>query len=148
MQNNNHPIPLRSMTNTHLHSEKYNNVNFIFETTKTINIAREAVLVTKWIFFILSNWCIYHKSYHLKATRAIYRETRQLAKIKNQKKIENLWFSIFFKKTVLKTTNIQVFKNSTLHRKISRLDGGGLLQKLSVTISSNIHCTITQNHCW
>ena len=54
------------------------------------------------------------------------------------KKIENLWFSIFFKNTVLKTTDIQVLKNSTLHHKISRLGGGGLLQRLSVKISSNI----------
>ena len=63
-------------------------------------------------------------------------------------KNENLWFSIFFKNTVLKTTDIQVLKNSTLHHKISRLGGGGLLQRLSVKISSNIRYTITQSHCW
>ena len=37
---------------------------------------------------------------------------------KNEKKIENLWFSIFFKNTVLRTTDILVLKNSTLHHKI------------------------------
>ena len=63
-------------------------------------------------------------------------------------KTENLWFSIFFKNTLLKTADIQVLKNSTLHHKISRLGGGGLLQRLSVKISSNICYTITQNHCW
>ena len=63
-------------------------------------------------------------------------------------KIENLWFSIFFKNTVLKTTDIQVLKNSTLHHMISGVGGGGLLQKLSVKISSNIRYIITQNHCW
>ena len=36
-------------------------------------------------------------------------------------KNENLWFSIFFKNTVLKTTDVQVLKNSTLQHKISRL---------------------------
>ena len=60
---------------------------------------------------------------------------------------ENL-LSIYFKNTVLKATNMQVLKNSTLHHKISRLGGGGLLQRLSVKISSNIRYTITQSHCW
>ena len=32
---------------------------------------------------------------------------------KNEKENENLWFSIFFRNTVLKTTDIQVLKNST-----------------------------------
>ena len=64
-----------------------------------------------------------------------------------RKKIENLWFSIFHKNTVLKTTDIQVLKNSTLHHKISRLCGGGLLQRLSVKTSSNILYTVTQSHC-
>ena len=63
------------------------------------------------------------------------------------RKFENLWLSIFFKNTILKTTDIQVLKNSTLHHKISRLGGGGLLQRLSLKISSNIHYTITQSHC-
>ena len=36
-------------------------------------------------------------------------------------KNENLWFSIFFKNTVLKTTDVQVLKNSTLQHKISSL---------------------------
>ena len=35
---------------------------------------------------------------------------------------------IYLKNTVLKTTDIQVLKNSTLHHKIPRLGGGGLLQ--------------------
>ena len=64
-----------------------------------------------------------------------------------RKKIENLWFSIFHKNTALKTTDIQVLKNSTLHHKISRLCGGGLLQRLSVKTSSNIRYTVTQSHC-
>ena len=64
-----------------------------------------------------------------------------------RKKIENLWFSIFFKNTVLKTTDIQVLKNSPLHHKISRVGDGGLLQMLSVKISSNIRYTITQSRC-
>ena len=63
------------------------------------------------------------------------------------RKFENLWISIFFKNTILKTTDIQVLKNSTLHHKISRLGGGGLLQRLSLKISSNIRYTITQSHC-
>ena len=63
------------------------------------------------------------------------------------RKFENLWLSIFFKNTILKTTDIQVLKNSTLHHKISRLGGGGLLQRLSLKISSNIRYTITQSHC-
>ena len=63
------------------------------------------------------------------------------------RKFENLWLSIFFKNTILKTTDIQVLKNSTLHHKISRLGGGGLLQRLSLKISSNISYTITQSHC-
>ena len=53
---------------------------------------------------------------------------------KNEKKIENSWFSIFFKHTVLKTTDIQVLKNSSWHYKIPRLGGGGSLQRLSVKI--------------
>ena len=63
------------------------------------------------------------------------------------RKFENLWLSIFFKNTILKTTDIQVLKNSTLHHKISRLGGGGLLQRLSLKISSNIRYTVTQSHC-
>ena len=63
------------------------------------------------------------------------------------RKFENLWLSIFFKNTILKTTDIQVLRNSTLHHKISRLGGGGLLQRLSLKISSNIRYTITQSHC-
>ena len=63
------------------------------------------------------------------------------------RKFENLWISIFFKNTILKTTDIQVLKNSTLHHKVSRLGGGGLLQRLSLKISSNIRYTITQSHC-
>ena len=60
---------------------------------------------------------------------------------------ENL-LSIYFKNTVLKATDMQVLKNSTLHHKISRFGGGGLLQRLSVKNFSNIHYTITQSHCW
>ena len=67
---------------------------------------------------------------------------------KHVEKNENLWFSIFFKNTILKTTDIQVLKNSTLHHNISRPGGGDLLQRLSVKISSDIRYTITQNHCW
>ena len=58
-----------------------------------------------------------------------------------------MFFNIF-KNTILKTTDIQVLKNSTFHQKISRAGGGGLLQSLSVKISSNIRYTITQSHCW
>ena len=61
---------------------------------------------------------------------------------KNDKKNENLWFFNSFENTVLKTTDIQVSKNSTLHHKISGVGGGGLLQKLSVKFSSNIRYTI------
>ena len=67
---------------------------------------------------------------------------------KNEKKTEILWFSIFFKNTVLKANDIRVLKNSTLHHKISTLGGGGLLRRLSVKVSSDIHYTITQSHCW
>ena len=63
-------------------------------------------------------------------------------------KNENLWFSIFFKNTVLKTNDVQVLKNSTLQQKISRVGGEGLLQRLSVNIASNIRYTITESHCW
>ena len=54
---------------------------------------------------------------------------------KNEERIENLWFSIFFKNTVL-TPDIQVLKNSTLHHMITRLGGGGLLQRLPVKVFS------------
>ena len=54
----------------------------------------------------------------------------------------------FFKNTVLKTSDIQVLRNSTLHHKISSAGGAGLLQRLLVKISSNIRYTITQSHCW
>ena len=67
-----------------------------------------------------------------------------------RKKLKIYEFQFFFKNTALKTTAIQVLKNSTLHHKISWLGGGGLLQKLqklSVKISSNIRYTITQSHC-
>ena len=63
------------------------------------------------------------------------------------KKIKNSWFSIFFKNAVLKATDIQVLKNSTLHHNISSLGGGSLLQRLSVKISINICYTITQSNC-
>ena len=56
-------------------------------------------------------------------------------------------FQFFSKNAVLKTTDIQVLKNSTLHHKISGLGGGGLLQRLSVKSSSNIRYAITQSHC-
>ena len=52
---------------------------------------------------------------------------------------------MFFKNTVLKTTDTQVLKNSTLHLKISRFGSGGLLHRLLVKISSNIRYTITQS---
>ena len=65
-----------------------------------------------------------------------------------RKKIKNSWFSIFFKNAVLKATDIQVLKNSTLHHKISSLGGGSLLQRLSVKISINTCYTITQSNCW
>ena len=64
-----------------------------------------------------------------------------------RKKLKIYGFQFFFKNTALKTTDIQVLKNSTWHHKISRLGGGDLLQGLSVKISSNIRYTITQNHC-
>ena len=41
-------------------------------------------------------------------------------------KIKNIWFSVQFlkkKNSVLKTTDTQVLKNSTLHHKISRFGG-------------------------
>ena len=60
-----------------------------------------------------------------------------------KKKLKFYGFQFFFKNTVLKTT----LKNSTLHHKISRLGGGGLLQRLSVKISFHIRYTIPQNHC-
>ena len=60
-----------------------------------------------------------------------------------RKKLEIYGFQFYFKNTVLKTTDVQVLKNSTLHHKISRLGGGGLLQRLSVKISSNIRYTVT-----
>ena len=63
------------------------------------------------------------------------------------KKVEDVWISIFFKNIVLKTTDIQVLKNSTLYHKISRLGGGGLLQRRSVKISINLRYAITQSHC-
>ena len=47
------------------------------------------------------------------------------------KKCDNLGTKnekIYLKNTVLKKTDIQVLKNSTLHHKIPRLGGGGLLQ--------------------
>ena len=65
---------------------------------------------------------------------------------KKKKKNENLWFSIF-PKTLRKTTDGQVLKNSTLHHKISRRVVGGLLQIPSAKSSSNIPYTITQRHC-
>ena len=79
--------------------------------------------------------------------RAVLKKGRHF---RDQECGENCKFMVFnfFKNTVLKTTDIQVLKNSTLHHKISRLGGGGLLQRLSVKISSNIRYTITQNHCW
>ena len=64
-----------------------------------------------------------------------------------RKKIKNSWFSIFFKNAVLKATDTQVLKNSTLHHNISSLGGGSLLQRLSVKISINICYTITQSKC-
>ena len=41
-----------------------------------------------------------------------------------RKKPENVWFSTFFKNTLLKTTDVEVLKNSNLHQKITRLSGG------------------------
>ena len=84
----------------------------------------------------------------LQETKAPLEKRCDISGSKNEEKSENLWFSIFSKNTVLKTTDIQVLKNCTLYHKISRLGGGGLLQRLSVKISSNIRYTITQNHCW
>ena len=55
-----------------------------------------------------------------------------------RKKLKIYAFQFFFKNTVLKTTDIQVLKNNTLHNKISILCGGDLLQRLSVKISSKI----------
>ena len=63
-----------------------------------------------------------------------------------RKNPENLWFSTFFKNTLLKTTDVEVLKNSNLHQKITRLSGGVFLQRQSVKISSNMCYTITQNH--
>ena len=64
-----------------------------------------------------------------------------------RKKPENLWFLTFFKNTLLKITDVEVLKNSSLHQKITRLRGGVFLQRLSVKISSSMCYTITQNHC-
>ena len=63
-----------------------------------------------------------------------------------RKKLKIYGFQFFLKNTVRKTTDIQVLKNRALHHKMSRLGDGGLLQRLSVKISSNIHYTITQSH--
>ena len=60
-----------------------------------------------------------------------------------RKKLKIYCFQSFFKNTVLKATDIQFLKNSTLHQKISRLGGGGLLQRLSVKISKSMRYTIT-----
>ena len=67
------------------------------------------------------------------------------------------FFSMYFvrineeirqKYDILGTKNEKKMKNSALHHKISRVGGGGLLQRLSSKISSNIRYTITQSHCW
>lgn len=63
-----------------------------------------------------------------------------------RKKLKTYGFQ-FFSKTLLKATDIQDLKISTLHHKISRFSGGGLLQRLSAKASSNIRQTITQSHC-
>ena len=85
---------------------------------------------------------------HAKAAKEPFLKMCDILGHKNQKKNENLWFSIFFKNTLLKATDIQVLKNSTQHHKISSLGGGGLLQRPSAKIPSNIRYTITQSHCW
>ena len=84
---------------------------------------------------------------NLRSTRTILKNCDILG-AKNEKKIENLWFSIFCKNTILETNDIQVLKNNALHHRISRLGVGGLLQRLSVKFSSNIRYIVTQNHCW
>ena len=77
------------------------------------------------------------------ATREPFSKKCDILGTKNEKKIENYGFQFFF--TV--PSDIQISKSSTLRHKISRLGGGGLLQRLSVEISSNIRYTITQSHC-
>ena len=67
-------------------------------------------------------------------------------KKKKKKKMKIYGFQ-FFPKTLRKTTDGQVLKNSTLHHKISRRVVGGLLQIPSAKSSSNIPYTITQRHC-
>ena len=67
-----------------------------------------------------------------------------------RKKLKIYRFYLFFffsQKYCTKTTDIQVLKNSISHHKISRLGGGGLLQRLSVKISNNIRYTISQSYC-
>ena len=66
---------------------------------------------------------------------------------KNEEKFKVYGFHFFFKNILLKTADIQVLKNSTLHHNISMLGGECLLQRLSVNISSNIRYTITQSYC-
>ena len=74
---------------------------------------------------------------------AILKKVRHFRDQEWEKKLEIYGFQFYFKNTVLKTIDVQVLKNSTLHYKISRLGGGGLLQRLSVKISSNIRYTVT-----
>ena len=50
---------------------------------------------------------------HAKAAKEPFLKMCDILGHKNQKKNENLWFSIFFKNTLLKATDIQVLKNST-----------------------------------
>ena len=83
---------------------------------------------------------------HSRYMRAIL---KKVLGTKNEKKNENLWLSTFLKKTLHQYhyKEIQVLQNSTLHHKISRLGGGGFLQRLLVKIASSIRYTITQSHC-
>lgn len=64
-----------------------------------------------------------------------------------KKKMKIYGFLFFLKNTALETADTQFFKTSTLHHKMTRFGGGGLLQRLFVKIFSNIRYTVTQNHC-
>ena len=92
---------------------------------------------------------IQHRSMTLKQRgRAVLKKVRHFTNQEWEKKLKIYDFQFLRKNTVLETADTQFFKTSTLHHKMTRLGGGGLLQRLFVKIFSNIRYTITQNHCW
>ena len=130
-----------------LQETSLNSQRLVYNTLQSNNSKPQEFIITK---DLRKSCVLWYQKYKLEWQKAAEKKTKSTRELKRKQKfdeIENIKKQKLTLQTVPKTTDSQVLKNNTLHHKISRPGGRGLLQRLSVKISSNIRYAITQSHC-